>query len=149
MAQASGALSDYEAYLAATGHGQLRNAGLSDYGRLQALICAAAEAARAFGERVLFPLLEGQGESGGWVYRYAPTNGGDNSVGYWQIQAMKACKHTGLWDTGMFRKPAKKALEWLERSESPSGGARPSGNLTIAGGPWPGRPRRRGTRSLW
>ncbi len=66
-------------------------------------------------------IIKGQGESGGWVYGYKPTNGGDNSVGSWQVQALKACKHTGLWDTGAFRKPSKKALEWYEKSQSPSG----------------------------
>jgi hypothetical protein len=66
-------------------------------------------------------IIKGQGESGGWVYRYAPTNSGDNSVGYWQIQAMKACKHTGLWDTGMFKKPSAKALEWLSKVQGANG----------------------------
>lgn len=66
-------------------------------------------------------IIKGQGESGGWVYGYKPTNGGDNSVGSWQVQAMKACKHTGLWDEGAFKKPAKKALEWYEKSQSASG----------------------------
>lgn len=66
-------------------------------------------------------IIKGQGESGGWVYGYKPTNGGDNSVGSWQVQALKACKHTGLWDTGAFRKPAKKAMEWYEKSQSPQG----------------------------
>lgn len=66
-------------------------------------------------------IIKGQGESGGWVYGYRPTNGGDNSVGFWQIQALKACKHTGLWDSGTFRKPARKALEWLERVQGANG----------------------------
>lgn len=66
-------------------------------------------------------IMEGQTDAGGWLYRYANGGGGDNSVGFWQIQALKACKHTGLWDKGAFKKVSKKALEWLTKSQSPSG----------------------------
>ena len=48
-------------------------------------------------------IIQGQGDSGGWVYGYKSTNGGDNSVGYWQIQALKACLHTKLWDEKAFK----------------------------------------------
>ena len=41
--------------------------------------------------------MQGQTGQGGWVYRFESNGGGDNSVGFWQIQALKACKHTGLW----------------------------------------------------
>ena len=33
----------------------------------------------------------------------AGSDDGDNSVGFWQIQALKACKHTGLWEKEDFR----------------------------------------------
>ncbi len=59
-------------------------------------------------------IMDGQGESGGWVYRYAPTNDGDNSVGFWQIQALKACSHTGLWPESKFKRYGRKALGWLK-----------------------------------
>jgi hypothetical protein len=66
-------------------------------------------------------IIKGQGESGGWVYRFAPTNGGDNSVGFWQIQALKACKHTGLWKEGAFKTVSRKALAWLDKSQGKNG----------------------------
>ncbi len=66
-------------------------------------------------------IMEGQGASGGWVYRFAPTTSGDNSVGFWQIQALKACKHTGLWDDSDFKKPSRKALGWLEKVQGGNG----------------------------
>ena len=66
-------------------------------------------------------IIKGQGESGGWVYRFGPTNGGDNSVGFWQVQALKACKHTGLWGKNDFDIVSRKALEWLARSQAPNG----------------------------
>ena len=66
-------------------------------------------------------IMDGQGESGGWVYRYAPTNDGDNSVGYWQIQALKACSHTGLWPESKFRKYGRKALDWLDKAQGDNG----------------------------
>ena len=62
-----------------------------------------------------------QGESGGWVYRYAPTNDGDNSVGFWQIQALKAASHTGLWAESKFKKYGRKAVGWLEKAQGANG----------------------------
>jgi len=66
-------------------------------------------------------IMEGQGESGGWVYKFASTNSGDNSVGFWQIQAMKAALHTELWSSSKFKKPSRKALEFLERVQAENG----------------------------
>ncbi len=66
-------------------------------------------------------VMEGQAPSGGWNYVYNKGNTGDNSVGFWQIQAMKACKHTGLWKDGEFKKYSRLALEWLEKVQGPDG----------------------------
>jgi hypothetical protein len=66
-------------------------------------------------------LMVGQTSAGGWLYGYAQGAGGDNSVGYWQIQAMKACKHTKLWKDSDFSKHSKLALEWLEKVQGPDG----------------------------
>ena len=66
-------------------------------------------------------IMEGQTDEGGWVYKFAPSGGGDNSVGYWQIQAMKAAKHTGLWVSSKFSKPSRNALEWLEKVQGADG----------------------------
>ena len=66
-------------------------------------------------------IMEGQNDVGGWVYKFASANEGDNSVGFWQIQAMKAGKHTGLWPNSKFTKPSREALEWLEKSQGKNG----------------------------
>ncbi|MBT8036265.1 MAG: terpene cyclase/mutase family protein [Verrucomicrobiae bacterium] len=66
-------------------------------------------------------IIKGQGESGGWVYSFKPTNSGDNSVGFWQIQALKACKHTKLWEDKDFKTVSRKALEWLDRVQGANG----------------------------
>jgi hypothetical protein len=66
-------------------------------------------------------IMDGQGDSGGWVYGYAPTNGGDNSVGFWQIQALKAAKHTGLIEDGKFTKVSRKALDFISSVQGPNG----------------------------
>ena len=66
-------------------------------------------------------ILQGQGDSGGWVYQYASTDSGDNSVGFWQIQALKACKHTGLWNESAFKTVSRKALEWLDKAQGKNG----------------------------
>jgi hypothetical protein len=66
-------------------------------------------------------LMEGQTPVGGWLYGYAKGGSGDNSVGYWQIQAMKACKHTGLFKESDLKKHSKLALEWLEKVQGADG----------------------------
>ncbi len=66
-------------------------------------------------------IMNGQGESGGWVYGYAPTKSGDNSVGFWQIQALKAAKHTGLIPDGEFTKASRKALDFISNVQGPNG----------------------------
>lgn len=69
------------------------------------------------GERI----MKGQAASGGWHYRFGQAPGGDNSVGFWQIQAMKACKHTGLWKDSDFKKHSRLALDFLESVQGPNG----------------------------
>jgi hypothetical protein len=66
-------------------------------------------------------IMSGQGVSGGWVYRYEPTKQGDNSVGFWQIQALKACKHTGLFNESKLNRTARKALDWLDKAQGSDG----------------------------
>ena len=66
-------------------------------------------------------IIDGQTEQGGWVYRFGKSGGGDNSVGFWQIQAMKAAKHTGIFSDSKFSKPSKLALKWLSSVQSPEG----------------------------
>lgn len=66
-------------------------------------------------------IIKGQSSSGGWSYRYEEKPDGDNSVGFWQIQALKACKHTGLWNDSNFTKVSRKALDWLEKSQGENG----------------------------
>jgi len=65
-------------------------------------------------------IMNGQGTAGGWGYGYA-SNGDDNSVGFWQIQALKASKHTGLIYVKQFNQTASKALEFISRVQGPSG----------------------------
>ncbi len=57
--------------------------------------------------------------SGGWDYNYDTTGkrGGDLSIAAWQIQALKAAKHTGLEFKNM-RKTAKFATEYVESMQN-------------------------------
>ena len=66
-------------------------------------------------------IMQGQGDSGGWVYKFESTNSGDNSVGFWQIQALKACKHTGLWKDSAFSRVSRQALDWLDKVQGKNG----------------------------
>ncbi len=67
-------------------------------------------------------VMDGQADSGGWNYKYNNhEQNGDNSVGFWQIQAMRACMHTGLWSEGKFRMPSRKAAMFLEEMQCDDG----------------------------
>ena len=47
-------------------------------------------------------IIDNQNKNGGWAYQYATYNGHvDLSVTGWQIQALKACSHTGIKYRGM------------------------------------------------
>jgi hypothetical protein len=67
-------------------------------------------------------IIDNQNDKGGWAYRYA-TSGGhvDTSITAWQIQALKACEHTGLEFKGLPR-AARRAMSYMESMVSPSGG---------------------------
>jgi len=66
-------------------------------------------------------IIDGQSDNGGWVYRFARNGAGDNSVGFWQIQALKASKHTDLFKDSELKSASRKALEWLESVQGANG----------------------------
>ena len=77
-------------------------------------------------------IMAGQADSGGWLYKYAPSaTDGDNSVGFWQIQALKACKHTDLWPESKFKPTIRKALAWLDKIQGKDGSIGYHGNSAI------------------
>jgi competence protein ComGC len=69
-------------------------------------------------------ILEHQHTSGSWDYKYdmSGTRGGDTSIALWQIQALKACKHTGLWEAKVFKGCIRNALEYLKTKQNAHGG---------------------------
>ena len=73
-------------------------------------------------------IMAGQTEVGGWLYKFDAGNSGDNSVGYWQIQALKAAKHTGLLDESKLNRVGRKSLEWLEKAQGSNGAIGYRGN---------------------
>ncbi|GAA5481812.1 prenyltransferase/squalene oxidase repeat-containing protein [Haloferula sargassicola] len=76
-------------------------------------------------------ILDHQHSSGGWDYGYRVDGdrGGDLSVSAWQIQALKACKHTGL-DFKNMNKAVRGALSYVKECQVRDGGFgyRPSEN---------------------
>lgn len=66
-------------------------------------------------------IVNGQMKNGAWVYGYGSSGTGDNSVGFWQIQAVKACSYTGLWKPSELDSTGKKAIEWLKSVQGESG----------------------------
>jgi hypothetical protein len=68
-------------------------------------------------------ILDNQHEGGGWDYGYRTDGGrgGDLSVVAWQIQALKACDHTGLHFSDM-KSAIRKALDYVERCQGSEGG---------------------------
>ena len=90
-------------------------------------------------------IIDHQHESGGWEYNYQVKidnrsddgelkRGGDVSVAGWQIQALKACTHTGIKYRGMSG-CINRALEYLAKCQNENGGfgytlgKNPSGGL--------------------
>ena len=82
-------------------------------------------------------------QSGGWDYGYSEDSkrGGDLSVTAWQIQALKACKHTGL-DFRNMKGAISKALDYVEDCQDGNGGFKytpkknshsPDGYYTLTG----------------
>ncbi|MCP5534745.1 MAG: hypothetical protein H7A51_00750 [Akkermansiaceae bacterium] len=78
------------------------------------------EATKASGDWI----LEHQHSSGSWDYGYdmSGNRGGDNSIGLWHIQALKACKHTGLWEEKVFKGNIRAALEYVKSKQNSDGG---------------------------
>jgi len=69
-------------------------------------------------------ILEHQHTSGSWDYAYdmSGKRGGDTSIALWHIQALKACKHTRLWNNKDFSGCIKKSLSYLKEKQAPDGG---------------------------
>jgi hypothetical protein len=66
-------------------------------------------------------VMDGQSASGSWTYNYGK-GGGDNSVGYWQIQAVKACHLTELWSgDSKFKKVYANAEVWFSKVQGDNG----------------------------
>ena len=66
-------------------------------------------------------LINSQHSNGGWAYSYVEEGGHtDTSIVGWQLQALKACKYTGL-DFANLRRCVKKGLDYMETKQAPSG----------------------------
>lgn len=67
-------------------------------------------------------IIDNQNKNGGWAYSYAREGGHtDTSVTAWQIQALKACHHTGLEFKGLDR-AARRAMDYMESMVNSQGG---------------------------
>lgn len=67
-------------------------------------------------------IIDNQNKNGGWAYSYTVEGGHtDLSVAGWQIQALRACDHSGISYKGM-RTCIKKALDYVNSCQSPEGG---------------------------
>ena len=67
-------------------------------------------------------IIDHQHPNGGWAYAFAVDEKGhtDTSVVGWQLQALKACSHTGLAFKGL-DKAVKRGLEYLATCQSKDG----------------------------
>lgn len=68
-------------------------------------------------------IIDNQHASGGWDYAYAEAGprGGDLSITAWQLQALKACKHTGL-DFRNLSRCVTRSLDYVAKLQHSSGG---------------------------
>ncbi|MCX6877867.1 MAG: hypothetical protein NTW21_29250 [Verrucomicrobia bacterium] len=80
-------------------------------------------------------IIDNQHQSGGWDYSYDESGprGGDLSITAWQMQALKACKHTGL-DFRNLSKCVSRGTEYVEKLASGSGGFGYTNANSSAGG---------------
>ncbi|MEO1857150.1 MAG: prenyltransferase/squalene oxidase repeat-containing protein [Rubritalea sp.] len=68
-------------------------------------------------------IIDNQHTNGGWAYSYEQSDGHvDSSVVCWQLQALKACKYTGIEIFSKSSNVARKGLEYLETCQSDDGG---------------------------
>jgi len=70
------------------------------------------EAVQKAGQRI----IDGQNPAGGWTYRFEETNRNDTSVMGWAMQALKACKHTGI-DFRNMNSCVRRGLEPSQRGD--------------------------------
>jgi len=67
-------------------------------------------------------IIDNQNANGGWAYSYSVKGGHtDLSVVAWQLQALKACYHTGIEFKGLTRS-ANRGLEYTEKLQNAQGG---------------------------
>ncbi len=67
-------------------------------------------------------IIDNQHENGGWAYLYAQSGGHtDVSVTGWQIQALKACSHTGIRFKGM-NGCVSEGLAYIRERQNEAGG---------------------------
>lgn len=67
-------------------------------------------------------IIDNQSRNGGWAYRYVTENGHtDSSIVGWQLQALKACSHTGIKYRGM-KSSVDEALDYLSGLQGDDGG---------------------------
>lgn len=66
-------------------------------------------------------IITHQHSSGGWVYSYEKSGGeGDTSIACWQLQALKACKHTGIRFKRL-KESISSGASYIERSQNSDG----------------------------
>jgi hypothetical protein len=67
-------------------------------------------------------IIDNQNSNGGWAYRYEKSGGAtDVSISGWQIQALKACDHTGIRYRGMTG-CINKGLVYIDEQQASNGG---------------------------
>lgn len=79
-------------------------------------------------------IIDSQHPSGGWDYSYSETGnrGGDLSITGWQIQALKACKLTGI-DFRNLKGSVRKALSYVGERQASDGGFGYTGTSEASG----------------
>ena len=78
-------------------------------------------------------IIDNQNDTGGWAYLYSVEGGHDDvSVTGWQVQALKACSHTGIKYRGMTN-CIKEALDYVNDRQHESGGYGYTGKAASGG----------------
>jgi Prenyltransferase and squalene oxidase repeat len=79
-------------------------------------------------------IIDNQHKNGGWAYRYDTKTGQpDVSISGWQLQALKACSHTGLRFRGM-SSCINNGLKFMVNCQADNGGFGYAGKTPVSGG---------------
>jgi hypothetical protein len=95
--------------------------GIATYALGEYYLMTKDDRAKALFQKAIGYIVAGQGNDGGWVYKYAKGENGDTSITGWHIQALKVARLSGLNIPGV-DEALEKSVAHFKRVQTPAGG---------------------------